>query len=277
MTIHLGDVYYSGTEKEYANYFLGKDDWPPGTIRTFALNGNHEMYSGGKGYFGSVLKALGQETSYFCLENEQWRIVAVDTGYYARTFPFLELLLHGLIRVHRENRRWLAQVVFADPRDRRPVILLSHHRGSAPLTPSTAGLEGAWLRTSTASSSGSGLTSTAAQATVRSPGAATAFRARSIGHGGMPIRVGREGKRDRNLVFFDQRRAGDLEGEPIGYCGFALLSLAGPELRVSYIDEKGVKLVEEVWTMRGQEPVGTIAYCGWKWPSVRPIAESVAP
>src|ERR1043166_1812601 len=82
VTIHLGDVYYSGTAREYQDYFLGRDDWPKGRQATYALNGNHEMYSGGEGYFGVALPALDQRTSYFCLENANWRFVAVDTGYY---------------------------------------------------------------------------------------------------------------------------------------------------------------------------------------------------
>src|SRR5258706_13696501 len=64
-TIHLGDVYYSGTSQEYQDYFLAS--WPRGTKGTFALNANHEMYSGGNGYFETALKALRQPTSYFCL------------------------------------------------------------------------------------------------------------------------------------------------------------------------------------------------------------------
>jgi hypothetical protein len=126
-TIHLGDVYYSGTEREFRDYFLPADAWPRGAQRTFALNGNHEMYSGGEGYFGVALPALDQEASYFCLENAHWRVVALDTGYYAKTFPFLELFDTNLIKLHRAMRAWLADVVFRDPADKRPVVLLTHH------------------------------------------------------------------------------------------------------------------------------------------------------
>ena len=89
----MGDVYYAGTVKEFRQYFLGSDDWPRRTVATYLLNAHHEMYSGGEGYFGVALSAISQETSYFCLENAHWQIVAVDTGYSARTFPLLELLL----------------------------------------------------------------------------------------------------------------------------------------------------------------------------------------
>ena len=55
-TIHLGDIYYAGAENEVRNKFLAL--WPAGTspnASSFALNGNHEMYSGGIGYFQVAL------------------------------------------------------------------------------------------------------------------------------------------------------------------------------------------------------------------------------
>ena len=55
-TIHLGDIYYAGAENEVRNKFLAL--WPAGTspsAPSFALNGNHEMYSGGVGYFQIAL------------------------------------------------------------------------------------------------------------------------------------------------------------------------------------------------------------------------------
>ena len=56
------------------------------------MNGNHEMYALGKAYFKIMLQTLGmrepstgqvrpQKASFFCLENEHWRIIGLDTGY----------------------------------------------------------------------------------------------------------------------------------------------------------------------------------------------------
>src|SRR5205085_9051128 len=57
-TIHLGDVYYVGDEAEVRSTFLGErtssyqpTQWPRGSIASFALNGNHEMYARGAPYF----------------------------------------------------------------------------------------------------------------------------------------------------------------------------------------------------------------------------------
>jgi calcineurin-like phosphoesterase family protein len=84
IVIHLGDIYYSGTDHEISNYFyqpwqqiLGLASNP---IPTFTLAGNHDMYCGGVPYY-SLLKTLGQPASYFCLRNAKWQIIALDTGY----------------------------------------------------------------------------------------------------------------------------------------------------------------------------------------------------
>ena len=62
MVMHLGDVYYSGSEREVEERFVGM--WPAtGSGRHVALNGNHEMYSGGKPYFTRALPFLGDRKS----------------------------------------------------------------------------------------------------------------------------------------------------------------------------------------------------------------------
>jgi predicted phosphodiesterase len=78
--MHLGDVYYSGTKAEVKERFL--DIWPTdaGTMNR-ALNGNHEMYSGGFAYFQQMLPAFKQSSSYFAVQNEQWVLVGLDTAY----------------------------------------------------------------------------------------------------------------------------------------------------------------------------------------------------
>jgi hypothetical protein len=89
IAVHLGDIYYGGTKLE-CEIFLSM--WP---LRedvndpksqilkkgSFALNGNHEMYSGGEYYFNTVLPAFDQPQPFFCLENLYWRILGLDTAY----------------------------------------------------------------------------------------------------------------------------------------------------------------------------------------------------
>jgi len=102
-TIHLGDVYSVGDDEEIRENCLGQKEnnydgvkWPHGSRGSFALNGNHEMYAKGGPYFDTFLTTLGLEgdaegqvASFFCLEFEQWRIIAIDTGYNSVGWPIL--------------------------------------------------------------------------------------------------------------------------------------------------------------------------------------------
>src|SRR5688572_7806969 len=82
-TIHLGDVYYSGTQaEEDANYVKF---WQAASDGSFMLNSNHEMYDGANGYFDIGLTAapfkLQQNTSYFALMNDDVAILGLDSAY----------------------------------------------------------------------------------------------------------------------------------------------------------------------------------------------------
>lgn len=80
LLLHLGDVYYSGTEAEVQERMLKL--WPKDAARvTRALNSNHEMYSGGFGYFDLEFRAFDQRSSYFAFQNEQWLLLFLDTAY----------------------------------------------------------------------------------------------------------------------------------------------------------------------------------------------------
>lgn len=110
--MHLGDVYYAGTEKEMKERFL--DPWPGsagGMSR--GLNSNHDMYSGGHAYFGKVLPAFDQESSYFALQNDHWTLIALDTAY----------LDH---QIDDRQKEWVYEVV--KKAGERKVVLFSHHQ-----------------------------------------------------------------------------------------------------------------------------------------------------
>ena len=80
MLIHLGDIYYSGTQREVQERFLAICRATPGlAIPIYTLAGNHDMYAGGGGYYW-LLDQLQQPASYFCLHNDAWQILAMDTG-----------------------------------------------------------------------------------------------------------------------------------------------------------------------------------------------------
>jgi hypothetical protein len=86
--IHLGDVYYSGWESEYDEHFL--PFWPvredeAARFGSWNLNANHDMYSGGYGYFDHLLSqpqfSRQGKSSFFRLENDHWQILALDTAH----------------------------------------------------------------------------------------------------------------------------------------------------------------------------------------------------
>lgn len=112
LLLHLGDTYYSGMNNEIEERLLA--DWPKvAGAANRTLNGNHEMYTGGHGYFDLALKQFGQPSSCFALQNDYWLLVCLDTAYadhdvYEQEIPWLESL------VERSG-------------DRR-IILFSHHQ-----------------------------------------------------------------------------------------------------------------------------------------------------
>jgi hypothetical protein len=80
LLLHLGDVYYAGTTNEVQERMI--DLWPRNAGKmTRALNSNHEMYSGGYGYFDLEFQAFAQKSSYFAFQNKYWLLVCLDTAY----------------------------------------------------------------------------------------------------------------------------------------------------------------------------------------------------
>jgi hypothetical protein len=86
--IHLGDVYYSGFDYEYRERFLPY--WPvreteSSRVGSWCLNGNHDMYSGGYGYFDYLLAdprfARQNRSSFFRLANSHWQFLGLDTAW----------------------------------------------------------------------------------------------------------------------------------------------------------------------------------------------------
>lgn len=116
LTMHLGDVYYSGTVAETQARFLGK--WPRDAADTNrALNGNHEMYSGGYGYFDLILPEFQQESSYFAFKNDHWLLVGLDTAFDDHA-------------IDNEQVAWLNTINEEAAKDgkKRKLILFSHHQ-----------------------------------------------------------------------------------------------------------------------------------------------------
>jgi hypothetical protein len=112
LLLHLGDVYYSGTDTEVADRFLRL--WPnkPNAINR-ACNSNHEMYTGGYAYFQQTLKKFNQPASYFALQNDHWMLVGLDSAYQEGELT-------------NDQVAWL-KALLANAGNRR-VILFTHHQ-----------------------------------------------------------------------------------------------------------------------------------------------------
>jgi hypothetical protein len=110
--MHLGDIYYSGTPKEVQARFI--DVWPAEAGKVSrSLNSNHEMYSGGFGYFDLLLPKLQQKSSYFALRNTHWLLVGLDTAYVDHDMDAQQV-------------SWLNLVI--EQAQKRKVVLFSHQQ-----------------------------------------------------------------------------------------------------------------------------------------------------
>ncbi|MGB8190636.1 MAG: metallophosphoesterase, partial [Chitinophagaceae bacterium] len=274
-SIHLGDTYYMGNIKEIADNFNDKfgAPWPYGTFGSFALLGNHEMYSGGKGYFTQLLPYMGvysgdvtnqQEASYFCLENDHWRIIGLDTGYNSLK-GCLGVRSDYHAKLHRWQMEWFNNVVQPN-KDNRGIILLSHHQsfsafekeypGAAAQLSSVINPEKTVLwfwghEHRLAIYGGNQL-----------PNGSNVF-ARCIGHGGMPteIKVKTKSPRaddplNRNLVLHDDRTRTIVGKYPLGHNGYVILKMNGNKLVAEYYDDnnnnqKGEQrlILSETWSV----------------------------
>ncbi|MGH9972143.1 MAG: caspase family protein [Pyrinomonadaceae bacterium] len=122
VVMHLGDIYYAGTEYEVENYFY--QPWKRilelDTSKTLSLvlPGNHDLYAGGAPFYG-LLKKLGQEASFFCLRNEHWQVIGLDTA-------LNDKLAGQPTALDPTEAQWAIDKI--ENAGKRRTILLSHHQ-----------------------------------------------------------------------------------------------------------------------------------------------------
>jgi hypothetical protein len=270
-SIHLGDVYYVGGPDETDENFLGISNpdndyepctWPKGSRGAFAMNGNHEMYARGFAYFDRMLptlgltadgKPLGQKASFFCLENEFWRIIALDTGYNSIGLPILEYIFQPSCALRREQLDWLRTVVWRRKEDARGIVILGHHQYYSRYDywyPKQAKQLAEFV-------SGPVLWfwghehRMAIYDEFRVRDGIRAF-GRCIGHGGMPVDLPPARPKHSQCVveFTDKRNYPNDENLTIGFNGFAQLSMQGNRMTVRYVDVHGTVIFSEVWVTK---------------------------
>jgi hypothetical protein len=296
-TVHLGDIYRMGLSREVQRNFLGKGPhsvkWPKGAVGTLTVPGNHEYQAGGDAFFDEVLPAMEvvsnglpgpQKTSFFCLENEHWRVIGLDTGNESVHQFGLEFFWHALNRVWlikkipwvQDHKTWLpgAEIDWLDEvlasEQTKPVglIFMSHHqvytaldsRGGNPkpgkqvanLLPD--GREVLWFH-------GHGhIQGTYKMQRLRGADGFS-VAARAVGHGSDvdPVNLGRIKRkiREYQLEYVDNR--GNLKA-PKGeskspHNGFAVLTFGGSELEVEYFTLKAdsdevERVLSESWSVQ---------------------------
>lgn len=229
--VHLGDLYYSGWREEYIERFL--PHWPHGlgdrTVKSWALNGNHDMYSGGHGYFGYLLRDerfAGQEgSSHFLIENDHWQILGLDTAYKDGD-------LAG------SQAKWVRDRLAGN--DKR-TMLLSHHQPFSAFTEHRYPLlerlaDALAVRRIDAWFWGHEHRCVVYEAheNIKYP--------RLIGHGGVPVLIDDDQGTPAG-VRYEYREAAEDDAGPERWrlFGFVVLDFDGPDVVVRYYNEQGVE------------------------------------
>ena len=227
--VHLGDVYYSGTPREVQRNFL--DMWRsygPPHARYWALNANHDMYSGGYGYFQHLLPAFGQPASYFNMQNRFWRLVGLDSAYVNHNF-------------NTPQMAWLEGQLAGDAR----TVLLTHHHLLSPFRKRGNALE-EWLDPYLTDGRIYGWIWGHEHHLIEFADY-RGVKCRCIGHGSLPyVPPDRRRVRHPADIVRWETRPSPLQPSR-GIHGFALLTFDGPSLQVEYVDEAGGTAWTERW------------------------------
>jgi calcineurin-like phosphoesterase family protein len=251
--IHLGDVYYSGLPEEVQRHVL--QPWPVTAaqaragVTSWSLNGNHDMYSGGYGYYDTLLadprfaaqhSADGAATSFFRLTAPGWEFVGLDTSWDT------DVLSQGASGVLQDPQgSYVAEVAKASD---RKLVLLSHHQlttvyDQADIGPVLTAKLGPVLDSGrvTAWWWGHEHRCVGFEATrgVRFP--------RCIGHGGVPV-LQTHTDADKPPAPWAWEPSGYLDsgGQRWALFGFAVFDLDGDRIQARYRDEHGATIRTEV-------------------------------
>lgn len=246
--MHLGDVYYSGTEWEARERLL--KPWPVRpdeagpSRRSWCVNGNHDMYCGGWGYYDEILRdprfaqqqSDGEPVSYFRVFNDHWQLLGLDTAWDDH------LLTHGGHDGFLADPQadWVARCVDEDPE--RRTALLSHHqlfsrhgRVRGNVASKLAGVMrdrpiDAWFW------------GHEHRCMTFAPRPNLTYAA-CVGHGAMPQAPGDANPEGGEWEYDEWHE--DVDGDRWRLCGFAVLDFDGPRLTARYMNERGKTNLEE--------------------------------
>ena len=241
--IHLGDTYYSGLAREYESRFLPY--WPVTSaeadrVGSWSLNGNHDMYSGGHGYYETLLSDVRftkqEKSSFFRLYNEHWNIFGLDTAWDDAHIADQR----GVLK--EPQAQWVMSALTSSSRKN---LLLSHHQLFSVYDKQTLVLDpqlNSLLDTNSILAWFWG-----------HEHRCMFFRqfrevqyGRCLGNGGVPVYVAHPDDTTVEDPGTFEYRAYLKDGiEKWALFGFAVLEFDGPQLHVKYIDENGKLFREE--------------------------------
>lgn len=238
-TVHLGDVYYAGTSGEEINKLTAL--WPRGTKGSFALNSNHEMYSGGDPYFnlavgGPVFNTLQSPYSFFALENTKWIIVGLDSAYNANV---MKAYMDGSLG-NNEQIPFLKELAAKG----KKIIVLTHHNGipengvqkNPPLKLFTEVTEAFTGHKPPAYWYWGHAHAGVAYKPLKDQ---SDMRCRCVGHSALPWGLSSDLQASHMVEWFEKRNAGDPDDNLRVLNGFAFLQLVGDSLTETLFDENG--------------------------------------
>ncbi|NKL73763.1 hypothetical protein GFM09_31865 [Rhizobium leguminosarum bv. viciae] len=236
--VHLGDVYYSGFEFEYRDRFLPY--WPvlpteADAVRSWCLNGNHDMYSGGYAYFDYLLTdprfARQEQSSFFRLSNNHWQILGLDTAWDD----------DGL---KDPQGAWIRDKVANNP---QKTMIMSHHQlfSARENSPDVGKVMRSKLKdVLDAKKIDSAIWGHEHRCVTYAPHDNIKY-GRLIGHGGVPVWAD-TGPLAAPGVFQSTKSMGGGVKERFAYMGFAVLDFAEANIEASYYDEDGGLELKEV-------------------------------
>lgn len=234
--IHLGDTYYSGWPSEYRRRFL--PHWPVSAaeahqVPSWSLNANHDMYSGGDGYYDTLLRdprfARQEGCSFFSLHSPHWRVLGLDTGWRDGDLeaPQGEWVRNQCEEAHTHNQK---------------MLLLSHHQLFSCYERGSNGLQAAIGELLQAGRIHAWIWGHEHRCVVYGPHAGLQYAA-CVGHGGVPVYMYQpEGGPYPAPAIWEDRRFIDRGLEHWAYMGFCVLDFDAEHLAVRYIDENGKEI-----------------------------------
>lgn len=244
--IHLGDVYYSGSESEYDKRMLAHGMWPVAreeaeAIGSWCLIGNHDMYGGAWAYFDYLLRddrfrrqrsPDGKGTSHFSLVNDDWRVMGLDTSWQDHLFSHPDW---GAL----EDPQAEHVISAARAGDGRKLLLLSHHQLVSAYDHKISPEIREKLKPALDSGRVRGwLWGHEHRCMTFADQYGVPFGS-CIGHGGVPQLAHPESAPVPEPGRWEYRGQFESDDERWSRFGFAVLDFDGPSVRVTYVDELG--------------------------------------